>query len=159
MFGIKKSTTTQSTIGGRVPSTSSHALNTIVAGTSIQGDITSENDIRIDGTLVGNLNCQAKVIIGPQGKITGEIHCINAVIEGKFEGILTAKELLSVKEAATVNGTVNINKLSVHSGASFNVDCKMGNASLMSANGSTKNGTSQINKIVKRTTEKAAVAK
>jgi cytoskeletal protein CcmA (bactofilin family) len=44
------------------------ASTTIIgAGTTINGDIKSEGDIRIDGTLIGNLFAKAKVFIGPEG--------------------------------------------------------------------------------------------
>ncbi len=85
----------------------------------------AENDIRIDGTLKGNLQCKAKVIIGATGFIEGEVKCANAVIEGKFKGVLFVSELLMVKENAEVTGDIRTNKLTVQPGAVFNVVCKM----------------------------------
>jgi cytoskeletal protein CcmA (bactofilin family) len=101
-------------------------LNSLVKGTKVEGSISSDNDIRIDGTIVGTLNCKAKVIIGPTGVIEGDIKCENAVIEGRFEGNINVAQLLTVKETAEVHGDVNTNKLLVQSGAVFNVTCRMG---------------------------------
>jgi cytoskeletal protein CcmA (bactofilin family) len=80
----------------------------------------------VDGTIKGNLDCTAKVIIGPTGYVEGQINCTNAIIEGRFEGVLNVKELLNVRNSAKINGEITTNKLIVEAGAVFNVTCKMG---------------------------------
>ncbi len=126
MFGNKKvedkSSLTRSTT---TISLDSNALNSLVKGTNVEGNITAENDIRVDGVIKGTLVCQGKVIIGTTGYINGEIKCQNAVIEGKFHGKLDVTELLSVKDTAEVIGDVKADKLMVMPGALFNVTCIM----------------------------------
>ena len=112
--------------GSIMPSSTSHSLNSLVQGTVVEGQIKSESDIRVDGTIKGKLFCNAKVIIGPTGYVEGEIKCKNAVIEGKFEGVLIVEELLNIKESAKINGDVSTGKLVVQPGAIFNVTCNMG---------------------------------
>ncbi|MCO6488841.1 MAG: polymer-forming cytoskeletal protein [Phaeodactylibacter sp.] len=109
--------------------TTTHALNSLVNGTVVEGTVKSESDIRIDGAIKGKLYCDAKVIIGPTGFVEGEIRCQNAVIEGKFEGNLHVTELLNVRETAAISGEVVTSKLIVQSGATFNVTCSMGGKS------------------------------
>ncbi len=104
---------------------SPNVSNSIVEGTSIKGDISASNDIRIDGILIGKLDCKGRVIIGQQGKIDGEITCINAIIEGTFTGTLDVKELLTVKETGVINGDVSCDKLFIQTGAVFNTTCVM----------------------------------
>lgn len=93
-----------------------HSLNSIVQGTHIEGTVKADSDIRIDGSIKGNLNCDAKVIIGPTGKIVGEVRCQNAVIEGRFEGTISVKELLNVRETASLQGEITCGKLIVQPG-------------------------------------------
>jgi cytoskeletal protein CcmA (bactofilin family) len=107
-------------------SPATHSLNSLVQGTVVEGTVTSENDIRIDGTIKGKLYCQSKVIIGPTGTVEGEIRCQNAVIEGNFQGSIEVKELLNIKDKAKISGEVSTNKLIVQSGAVFDVTCTMG---------------------------------
>ncbi len=126
MFNNKKKESPASTKKSIIPSNSSHALNTLVQGTTVEGTIKSENDIRVDGRIKGSLHCKAKVIIGPSGHIEGEVRCVNAVIEGHFDGNLQVSELLNVRETAKISGDVRTNKLIVQSGATFNVSCIMG---------------------------------
>ena len=100
-------------------------INIIGAGTSIKGDIVCPGDIRIDGSLVGNLQVQGKVVVGASGNIKGEISCKNSEIEGKIEGKLTITELLVLKSTASVLGDINIRKLAIEPGAMFTGNCKM----------------------------------
>ncbi len=112
----------------------SNALNSLVKGTNVEGNITAENDIRVDGIIKGSLVCQGKVIIGTTGYINGEIKCQNAVIEGKFHGKLEVSDLLSVKETAEVIGDVKADKLMIMPGALFNVTCTMRPANISQNN-------------------------
>ncbi|MBK9735464.1 MAG: polymer-forming cytoskeletal protein [Saprospiraceae bacterium] len=126
MFGSKNDKQTASN-GVQV---STNVSNSIVEGTSIDGNIVASNDIRIDGSLTGKLDCKGRVIIGQQGKVEGDITCYNAIIEGTFTGNLSVKELLSVKETAVINGDIVTDKLLVQTGAIFNVSCSMGGQKL-----------------------------
>ncbi len=111
-----------------MPSSTSHALNSLVQGTEVQGDIRSKSDIRIDGSLKGSLQCEAKLIIGTTGKVEGKVVCKNAVIEGKFQGEIHVKELLTMKETANVQGDISYGKLVVQPGAVLVGDIRMGGA-------------------------------
>jgi len=111
---------------GVITAASTTSSNSLVQGTSVEGSLQADKDIRIDGTLKGSLNCKGKVIIGPTGNIIGDITCENAVIEGRFEGILIVGDVLHVKETAKIEGDVSTQKLIVQPGSIFNVKCKMG---------------------------------
>jgi cytoskeletal protein CcmA (bactofilin family) len=127
MFGSKKTETTPTTTLAAKATTSdaTNALNSLVKGTTVEGTIYSESDIRVDGIIKGNLTCKSKVIIGPTGVIDGEVKCENAMIEGKMLGKLRVTDLLSVKESAEIVGDVVTGKLLVQPGAIFNVTCNM----------------------------------
>jgi cytoskeletal protein CcmA (bactofilin family) len=126
MFGSKKNTEEAKNNGSKptLPS-GDNALNSLVRGTVTEGNVIAENDIRVDGIIKGNLRCSARVIIGPSGFVDGEINCQNAMIEGKFNGVLRVTELLNVKETADITGDVTTGKLMISAGALFNVTCKM----------------------------------
>ncbi len=104
----------------------SPAINIIRKGTLIKGDVTCSGDIRIDGTLNGNLSSEGKVVVGPNGVIEGEIVCRNADISGTIKARLTVKELLQLKSSANIIGDINTNKLSIEPGATFTGSCNMG---------------------------------
>lgn len=99
--------------------------NVISKKTTIVGDIKSEGDFRIDGTLEGSLKTKGRVIIGADGVVKGDIEALNADIEGEFSGQLKVKKVLTVKTIATINGDVVVGKLSIEPGATFNASCVM----------------------------------
>jgi cytoskeletal protein CcmA (bactofilin family) len=100
-------------------------INVVAKNTSIVGDIKSEGDFRVDGTLEGTLKTLGRVIIGVDGLIKGNIEATNADIQGKFSGQLLVSKTLTVKATATISGEVSIGKLSVEPGANFNATCAM----------------------------------
>jgi len=128
MFG-NNSKKNESKASSTMPSSgSSSSINTLGAGTVIEGTINAEGDIRIDGTITGTINCKGKIIVGPQGLIDGTMNCKNSVVEGVIKGVITVDNELNVRETAKVNGEVNTGQLTVQPGAVFNVSCGMGQA-------------------------------
>jgi cytoskeletal protein CcmA (bactofilin family) len=99
--------------------------NVIAKNTTIIGDIKSDGDFRIDGTLEGSLKTDGRVIIGSDGFIKGKVEATNADIEGKISGELLVSNTLTIKATADISGEVIIGKLSIEPGASFNATCAM----------------------------------
>lgn len=99
--------------------------NRIVEGTTINGDIVSPSDFRLDGHLIGNFQSKGKIVIGPAGSVKGDIICKNADIEGRFEGKIQVQEILNVKSKSHIIGEVVCGKLSVEPGAEFSASCVM----------------------------------
>lgn len=101
-------------------------LNRVVEGTNIVGDIKSESNIRIDGTLKGTIVTKGKLVIGPKGVIDGNVTCNNADIEGTLDGKIVVNELLSLKSTAKVSADVTTSKLAVEPPANITGNISMG---------------------------------
>ena len=119
MFNAKS----KSELLGETPTSTSTSL--IGAGTTLKGDITSNGDLRIDGTLVGNINCTAKVVIGANGVVEGDIGGHTADIMGKVSGTIKVKDLLQLRSNCAVSGNLYAAKLQIEPSASFNGQCHM----------------------------------
>jgi cytoskeletal protein CcmA (bactofilin family) len=98
----------------------------IGAGTTIKGDIVSSGDVRIDGTLVGNIRCTAKVLIGQDGVVEGDIEGQQADILGKVSGKIHVTELLNLRGVAIIRGNIRAGKLQIEPTVTFNGQCHMG---------------------------------
>lgn len=101
------------------------ARNIVAFGTFIKGDIESDGDFRIEGTLSGTVKAKGKIVIGETGKIEGELYCQNADICGKVKGKLEVEELTVLKATSHFDGDVTTNKLSIEPGALFSGNCLM----------------------------------
>ena len=104
----------------------SGALNIVGAGTSIEGNVISSGDIRIDGSLKGTVKTRGKLVVGPSGNVEGEVYCQNADISGSIRGKVNVTELLSLKGTAKLSGEISTGKLSIEPGADFSGSCSMG---------------------------------
>ena len=112
-----------------------NAINLIAQGTRIHGDIYSSGDIRVDGTIEGNIDSKAKIVVGSQGRVEGQIIGKNADISGHVQGTIKIAEVLFLKSTAKITGDISTNKLIVESGAQFNGSCSMGNPGQINPNG------------------------
>lgn len=101
------------------------AVNLLSKTTKIEGEIVTDNDIRIDGELIGNITTKGRLIIGASGAIKGEIQCKSAEIEGTVDGKINVDELLSLKSTSTLSGDVTTKQLMIEPGANFTGNCTM----------------------------------
>lgn len=113
---------------------SNSSINIINEGTSIKGDINANGDTRIDGELIGNISSQGRLVVGPKGKISGEIRCKNVEVSGFIKGKVEASELLNMKASARIEGDIIAGKLSVEPGATFTGSCAMGGNAAQATN-------------------------
>ncbi|MBC7510069.1 MAG: polymer-forming cytoskeletal protein [Ferruginibacter sp.] len=102
------------------------SITIIGAGTIINGNIESTGDIRIDGTLVGNINAKAKILIGADGVVEGSIKGRQADVMGKVTGQMDIREVLQLRGKCNVDGDIYAGKLEVEPTATFNGRCHMG---------------------------------
>lgn len=98
----------------------------ISEGTILQGDVNSENDLRIDGTIQGNVISSAKVVIGPTGRVEGNILGKQADVTGKVIGNIAVQEILQLRGESNVQGNINAATLQIDPTAVFNGQCQMG---------------------------------
>ncbi|BAV94669.1 bactofilin family protein [Ichthyobacterium seriolicida] len=93
--------------------------------TTIKGSIVSLSNIRVDGSIIGDISCEGKVILGESGSIKGNINSNEASIEGKVEGNLIISDFLYIKPTANITGDVKTPKIAIEKGAIFNSTCTM----------------------------------
>jgi cytoskeletal protein CcmA (bactofilin family) len=98
----------------------------ISAGTVLKGDLSSSGDLRIDGTVIGNVKTAAKVIVGSSGVVEGDLSGGQADITGKVNGNIRATELIQLRGECMVAGNLYAGKLQVEPSATFNGQCHMG---------------------------------
>ncbi|MFT4544700.1 MAG: cytoskeletal protein CcmA (bactofilin family) [Bacteroidia bacterium] len=120
MFNNKTSSeSSKGTSGSGMP-------NHINSDTVIEGSIKAKGNLRIDGKLIGSLECQGRVVIGASGTVEGDIRCENAEIEGHIKANVMVSDLLSLKATAKVHGDIITKKLAIEPGATFTGSCSMG---------------------------------
>jgi cytoskeletal protein CcmA (bactofilin family) len=101
-------------------------INSIMEGTSIEGEVKSDSNVRIDGRVKGTINVRGRLIVGASGLVEGDVTCQSSDIEGTVNGKITCQDLLSLKATAKLSGDIHTKKLSIEPGAVFTGNCSMG---------------------------------
>jgi len=97
----------------------------ISEGTKINGDIESSIDIRLDGTVHGHIHSAAKLVVGSQGLINGDVKASQVDVLGKISGNIFAKEMVHLRAESVVNGDIQTKNIQIDPSATFNGKCKM----------------------------------
>lgn len=100
----------------------------ISRGVKIEGKITSDGNIRVDGDIKGDIISQNNVTVGESGQVNGQINANVITIGGKVLGTVTAKEKLALESKGNLKGDILTKILVVEAGAKFDGNSKMGDS-------------------------------
>ncbi len=100
--------------------------NYISARTVIEGNIISHEDLTLDGRVKGDIKTSARLCLGPESVIEGNIVAAEAEVAGRITGTVESKGLLAIKSTCRIEGDIITRSLHVESGSSFNGRCKVG---------------------------------
>lgn len=96
-------------------------MATIGASVIIQGDISSREDLQIDGRVQGHiLTREAALTIGPSATIEADVRAARVTVLGAVQGHISASERIELGISAVVNGTLSANVVVLADGARFN---------------------------------------
>ncbi|SDG25147.1 Polymer-forming protein [Onishia taeanensis] len=97
----------------------------IGAATVIQGDISGDENLHIEGRVNGHVTFRHNLVtVGTGGSVNGELVAAELKVEGRVEGKLIAARKITLKAGAVVNGDLHAPSLSLEDGAIFhgNID-------------------------------------
>jgi len=95
-------------------------------GSRIDGKLTFEGSVRIDGNINGEINAKETVVIGDSAVVTAQIQANVIVIHGKVSGDVTARKRIELRAPARLTGNINTPSLVIHEGVAFEGHCTMG---------------------------------
>ena len=84
-------------------------------GATIKGEIIEENEITVNGSVDGDIQCK-NLIIGKTGSIKGKIKADTLYVEGSIEGEINVKELLKLMSSSYVSGKMSYGSLQINEG-------------------------------------------
>ncbi len=107
-------------------SSKSDVMETIIGETTVfDGCISSSATLRIDGTLNGEIKSKGTVIVGPSGKIKGNVKASQLYIAGYIEGNISGDERIEFSSSGHLLGDLCTTNLVVEQGAAIDGKCKM----------------------------------
>jgi len=99
--------------------------NVLSSGTVLTGNLVTDDDIRIDGIIEGNIISKGKIIIGNNGVVTGDIECYNLDLIGKVRGNVQCTEIVILRSSSNLIGDIKTQTIEIEPGASFTGSCEM----------------------------------
>lgn len=100
-------------------------ISTIIGlGFTITGELKGKAVIRIDGTVIGNVNIEGGIVLGEKGMIKGDIQTASAIIYGTVNGNVKTQNL-EIKKTGKVNGDIKTDAVEIEMGAQYNGKLEM----------------------------------
>lgn len=96
----------------------------------IQGDLNSEGNIRIEGSVMGKVQTTQSVHVGEAAVIQADMQAGNAIIAGQIQGNVKVAGNLILQSTARVHGDIACSVLRVEDGALFSGKCNMKGAAV-----------------------------
>lgn len=105
------------------------AIKTVIGkDTVMEGSVKTDESIRLDGTLKGELHASGTLVIGPSGKVEAEfVRVRDAVIGGEVTGKLEADGSVKLEASAVFTGDISARSIVVEEGAIIRGKCSAGN--------------------------------
>jgi cytoskeletal protein CcmA (bactofilin family) len=124
--GISTSSRGRGRRGAAIPS-ATEAPGTVVLGPrdSLVGTLTVDGDVRIEGTLDGEVSATGELSIHSTGTARARITARDIVVSGIVEGTAVARELVALGEGASFAGDIHAGRLRVDEGATLNASITM----------------------------------
>jgi cytoskeletal protein CcmA (bactofilin family) len=101
------------------------AMTFISDGTNIMGDIKVEHDLRIEGYLKGTVDVGGMLVLGPTGKIEGQVQARSATIAGQILGNIRGLDKIVLESKSSLKGDLQTRELVINEGAIFQGNCSM----------------------------------
>jgi cytoskeletal protein CcmA (bactofilin family) len=94
---------------------------------AFEGDLTCEEDVTIQGRLIGSIHVRdATIIIGETAHVESTIRAARIVVHGTLHGAVTGTARIEIGPTAVVTGDLSATHVIVADGAQFNGRIDMG---------------------------------
>ncbi|TMG56278.1 MAG: polymer-forming cytoskeletal protein [Chloroflexi bacterium] len=102
------------------------AMNAMLGPSSVvEGKLSFEGPLRIDGSFTGEINTPDRLIIGEAAKVSATISCGSVVVSGEVSGNIRATESIELRDRARVKADLATPSLVIDKGVVFDGGCHM----------------------------------
>ncbi len=103
-----------------LPTTRSRTPATIGPSIQISGDVTGNEDVRVEGRVEGTISLSDNSLtVGKEGQINATVNARTIFVEGKVEGDLMGDEQVVVHNSGNVRGNIVAPRVTLEDGCKF----------------------------------------
>ena len=92
----------------------------IAEGTVLEGDIVTETSLRLEGTVLGNVQCKGRFVLSNTAILKGNVNARSIISDGRIEGDIYVSDTIHLKSSSHVLGSVSYNEIVIDKGAVIN---------------------------------------
>lgn len=126
MIGTKSKSKSRNNLPTSNGSVSSAETCVISNGTVFDGKFECSDNVRLDGTILGDVICDKRFVMGPSGRVEGSLTAEDCVVQGTVKGELKVQNSLHLQGSAKIEGDITAKTIRVDEGAVYNGVCKIG---------------------------------
>ncbi len=86
----------------------------------LEGKFTIADSIEIECEVAGEINVEGKLIVGENGIVRANVHTVDALIQGLYEGDMVATGDVEITDTGRVSGNIETDSLVISKGGFFN---------------------------------------
>ncbi len=103
-------------------------VKTAVIGPNIriQGELSGDEDLVVEGRVEGKISVSKGLRIGPQAQVNAEVKAHHVVIAGRVVGNVVAAEKVEILPSGILEGNIRAPKIAIAEGAQFKGSVDMG---------------------------------
>ena len=91
----------------------------------VKGELTSQNDMLIEGRVEGKIRGSHRVVIGETGNVQAQVHARIVSVRGEVHGDCEASSRVEIMASGKVFGNISAETIVVAEGATFRGSSKM----------------------------------
>jgi|SRR4051794_30250782 cytoskeletal protein CcmA (bactofilin family) len=95
----------------------------------IRGDLTADGGFRIDGTVEGNVESKAAIVVGESGVVRGDVRGTDIVVAGQVMGHVSCTGHLEILAKGRIEGDIDAKSVRIETGGVFRGTSRMGDDS------------------------------
>jgi cytoskeletal protein CcmA (bactofilin family) len=86
---------------------------------TIEGDITGDEDLRVEGHFKGTIKVVGDIFVGQSGVVEADVEADNIVIQGQITGNVLARKQLEIQSSGQLLGDCKAKSIDIREGALF----------------------------------------
>ena len=86
----------------------------------VEGKFEVADSIEIECEIGGELTVGGRLVIGEQGVVTADVHTVDALIKGRYDGNMVATGNVEITATGRVSGNIETDALVISQGGFFN---------------------------------------
>ena len=94
----------------------SDVVSVVAPGMTILGDVMCDGTVRVEGKVEGSIKATKSVVVGKDGRITGDIETQDVVVAGTVIGTVAGASRVELQETCKIEGDIRSRRVKLEEG-------------------------------------------